>query len=155
MIFVAGCYGEMSASATLHPITTNHPQAVAHMHHTDHKLATSALCPSECNVTCGTACASSCCATDVPVATVSYSAPTSTPTLLQPPPNQCAVPCGAICAPACTPACCYTVYRPQMVHYSKRNHLHAYVYRHTLKLKNVDTNKTIRRKAKSRSTTQN
>lgn len=144
MGFVAGCYGEMSASTPLQPITTYHPHSVTHMHH---KLVSPALCPPECNVTCGAACTPSCCTTDVTVPSVSpvsYTAPTPTP-----PSTQCTVPCAAICAPACTPACCYTIYRPQMVHYWKRHRLHA--YRHTLKLKT--TKKTIRREAESMSRT--
>ncbi|XP_078360074.1 uncharacterized protein LOC144644454 [Oculina patagonica] len=133
-----GCYGEMSASTLLQPITTYHPHPVTHM---NHKLVTPALCPPECNVTCGAACTPSCCTTGVPVPSVSpviNSAPTPTQ-----PSTQCAVPCGAICAPACTPACCYTIYRPQMEHYWKRHRLHA--YRHSLKLKS--TNKTMQREA--------
>lgn len=115
----------MSASTSIYPVATYHPQPVIH-----HRLVAPSFCPSECNLTCSSACTPSCCTTTSPVAIGSYSP--QSPIVSSPQLVRCAVPCGGICAPSCTPACCYTIYRPQMVNYWKRHRLHA--HRHTWKV---------------------
>lgn len=115
----------MSASTSIYPVATYHPQPVIH-----HWLVPPSFCPSECNLTCSSACTPSCCTTTSPVAIGSYSP--QSPIVSSPQLVRCAVPCGGICAPSCTPACCYTIYRPQMVNYWKRHRLHA--HRHTWKV---------------------
>ena len=115
----------MSASTSIYPVATYHPQPVIH-----HRLVPPSLCSSECNLTCSSACTPSCCTTTSPVAIGSYSP--QSPIVSSPQLVRCAVPCGGICAPSCTPACCYTIYRPKMVNYWKRHRLHA--HRHTWKV---------------------
>lgn len=115
----------MSASTSIYPVATYHPQPVIH-----HRLVPPSFCPSECNLTCSSACTPSCCTTTSPVAIGSYSP--QSPIVSSPQLVRWAVPCGGICAPSCTPACCYTIYRPQMVNYWKRHRLHA--HRHTWKV---------------------
>ena len=121
-VFLAGCYGKMTASTPSYPVVAYHRPPAIH-----HGLVPPSFCPSECNLTCSSACTPSCCTTAFPVPAVSHSS--QSPSVSSPQLAQCAVPCGEICAPSCTPACCYTVYRPQMVNYWKRRHLHA--HRHT------------------------